>query len=95
LEVTGYSLGGGTNSVQLQVNGQAVKTFAIDASSATHFRVLYPIDSGTLNVNDDLPCTDGNPSGTPPCNRFKIVPSVGQDINIGSAQVITTYGYTP
>lgn len=95
VEITGYSLGGGTNSVEVQVNSQQKKAFIIDATSPTHFRVLYPIDAVTLNINDDLPCTDGNPSGTPPCNKLMIVPSVGQDINIGSAEIITTYGFTP
>ena len=80
VEITAISGSSGTNNFQVQVNSETAKTYAIDASAITHFRVIYPIAS--LYLND-----------TPSANTLTITPSL--DTYIASARVVVTYEYTP
>jgi hypothetical protein len=80
VEITAISGSAGTNNFQVQVNSETAKTYAIDASAITHFRVIYPIAG--LYLND-----------TPSVNTLTITPSL--DTYIASARVVVTYEYTP
>lgn len=82
VEITGITNSPGTNNVQVQVNSQAAKTYAIDAASKSHFKIIYEITSGNLNLND-IPLT----------NTLAITPSL--DTYIASAKVVASYAYTP
>lgn len=82
VEVTGITNNSGTNNVQIQVNSQTVKTYAIDAASKSYFKIIYEITSGNLNLND-IPLT----------NTLAITPSL--DTYIASAKVVVSYAYTP
>lgn len=83
VEISGISNSGGTNNIQVWVNSQATKTYAINASSKTFFRIIYYVSSGNLNLND-----------SPTINVFYISPQ-NYNIFITSAKVITTYTYAP
>lgn len=82
VEITGITNNPGTNNVQVQVNSQTAKTYAIDAASKSHFKIIYEITSGNLNLND-----------TPSTNTLSITPSL--DTYIASAKVAVSYAYTP
>jgi hypothetical protein len=97
VEVLGEA-SGGTGTIAIKTNNVATRTYDVSASSPTMYRFLYPISSPdtetNLNLNDNSPCTNGNPSGTPPCNKVIITPAT-VNINILSAKIITTYSYAP
>lgn len=82
VELTGISNSPGTNSVQVQVNGQAARTYVIDAAAKTTFRIYYEVSGANLNFND-----------TPSENVFSITPSL--DTYIVSAKMYVNYAYTP
>ncbi len=79
VELTGLSLAVGTNNVQIWVNSQAAKTYAIN-SNKTFFRIIYKIDGGNLNID-------------PSTNAVYVNPSL--DTYIISSRVKVTYSYTP
>jgi len=89
---------GGSGTITLQVNGAPARAYAVEATSPTLYRFLYRIPSpGTeanLNIEDAAPCTNGNPLGTPPCNKAIITPAT-VSMYVLSARIITTYAYTP
>jgi len=89
---------GGSGTIALQVNGAPARTYTVEATSPTLYRFLYRIPSpGTeanLNIEDAAPCTNGNPLGTPPCNKVIITPST-VSMYVLSARIIATYAYTP
>lgn len=89
---------GGSGTIALQVNGAPTRTYTVEATSPTLYRFLYRIPSpGTeanLNIEDAAPCTNGNPLGTPPCNKVIITPST-VSMYVLSARIIATYAYTP
>ena len=80
LEISAISLSGGTNNFSVWVNSQASKTYAINASSITHFKVLYKIEPANLNVD-------------PATNVIYINPSL--TTYVASAKIIVTYAYAP
>lgn len=79
IELAGTSLVNGTNNIQVQVNGQAAKTYAI-ASNQSSFKIVYKIDSANINVDPTL-------------NTLTITPD--QDTYVASAKITITYAYTP
>lgn len=89
---------GGSGTIALQVNGAPARTYTVEATSPTLYRFLYRIPSpGTeanLNIEDAAPCTNGNPLGTPPCNKAIITPAT-VSMYVLSARIIATYAYTP
>lgn len=82
VEMTGISGTTGTNTIGMQVNGQAIGSYIIDAASKTQFKILYSIDPANVNINDD-----------PAINTLTISPSL--DTYISSAKIVVTYAYTP
>jgi len=82
VELTGISGTSGTNTVGVQVNGQAIGSYVIDAVSKTQFKILYLVDPANLTINDD-----------PTINTLTISPSL--DTYISSAKIVVTYAYTP
>lgn len=82
VELTGITNSPGTNSVQVQVNSQAARTYVIDAAAKTTFKIYYEVTAGNLNLND-----------SPSANVFKITPSL--DTYIVSAKIHVNYAYTP
>ena len=79
LELTGLSLTSGTNNVQVWVNSQAAKTYAI-ASNKNLFKIVYKIDGGNINID-------------PTANTVYVNPSI--DAYIVSSRIVITYKYTP
>lgn len=79
VELTAISNTSGTNNFQVAVNAQATSTYAI-ASGESFFKLIYPVDSGNLNID---------PTG----NILNLAPSLSA--NIVSAKIYVTYGFTP
>ncbi len=102
VEIIGL-VSGGTNPINIGVNGLATTTYAVSATNPTHFKLIYkiadesstsPLPETTLNVNDVTPCTNGS-GGATQCNRLSISPGAGMSIAITSARLIMSYSYTP
>ncbi|MEK7635478.1 MAG: fibronectin type III domain-containing protein [Patescibacteria group bacterium] len=79
LELTGLSLTSGTNNVQVWVNSQTAKTYAI-ASNKNLFKIVYKIDGANINID-------------PTPNAVYIIPSI--DTYVVSSRIVITYKYTP
>ncbi len=96
VEVTGL-VSGGTSPIELQTNSVLSRSYSVNAATPTLFRFIYkiasPNDEINLNLNDADPCTNGD-SSLPPCNKLVITPGSGMTVNIYSAKLIMTYGYT-
>lgn len=82
VEISGISGSGGTNNIQMQMNGQAAVAYAVDASAKTHFKILYKVDAANVAIGGD-----------PAANTLTITPSI--DVFIASARLIVMYAYTP
>ena len=80
LEIAAISNSGGTNNFAVWINSQASKTYVINASSITYFKVLYKIEPANLNVD-------------PTSNVIYLNPSL--NTYVVSAKVVVTYAYTP
>jgi hypothetical protein len=97
VEISGI-VSGGSNPIGLQVNSLTSVNYAVSASSPTQFKFIYPISTpsneANLNLNDASPCTNGS-GNEAPCNKLIITPGSGMSINITSAIIFMTYGYTP
>lgn len=82
VELSGISGSAGTNTIQVQVNGQAAQAFVIDAAAKTHFKILYQVEPANVYLND-----------SPSVNTLSISPSL--DAYVSSARIVMTYGFTP
>ena len=80
MEIAAISNSGGTNNFAVWVNSQASKTYAINASNITYFKVLYKIEPANLFID-------------PTANIIYLNPSL--NTYVVSARIVVTYAYTP
>ncbi|HTW97108.1 MAG TPA: fibronectin type III domain-containing protein, partial [Candidatus Methylomirabilis sp.] len=96
LEITGLA-SGGSNPITVQVNGAGSRSYDVNAASPTPFRFVYqissPQDETNLNLNNAAPCSYGHLHNSP-CNQLSVTPGSGMTVNINSAKLIVTYGYS-
>jgi hypothetical protein len=82
VRIEGITSGTGTNSVTVQVNGQAAQVFSLPASAATPFIILYQVQPANITLND-----------TPTTNTLTVTPTIAVDILTATASLL--YSYTP
>jgi hypothetical protein len=98
VEVLGIVSGGFSGTISLEVNGAGARAYDVSTASGrpTLYRFVYGISTPNsetqLNLNDEMPCTNGHGGGAT-CNKVTVTPSSGS-INVLSTKIITTYSYT-
>jgi len=82
IRIEGITSGTGTNSLDVQVNNQALQSFTLPADTFSPFIILYKVESADVYLND-----------TPSVNTITITPSIAVDAL--SATALLQYSYTP
>jgi hypothetical protein len=96
MEVIGL-VSGGSNPIVIQANGVSSRSYAVSATNPTFYKFVYQISTpdqeANLNLNDVAPCTNGHLNFAP-CNLLSITPGSGMTVDVYSARLVMTYGYT-